>query len=142
MTDGSWTDTVVSWSTGPYFFAAEAVLPFLTADAVRSVVDVITERFCGSLLALGTAGPGVVDAQDEHDALSKVEARMQWACAKPAEIAVWCPGPRCSRPKPTSRRPDALFARGSTAYGEYSCGSTALQQPPTVGLSQPTVPVS
>lgn len=92
VTDRSWTDTVASGSAAPYFFAAEAVLPFLTADDVRGVVDVIAERFPGSLPALDTAGPGVVGTQDEHDALGKAEARMQWACAGPAEIAAWRPG--------------------------------------------------
>lgn len=38
----------------------------------------------GSTPALDTVGPGIVGTQDQHDGLSKVEARMQWPWADPA----------------------------------------------------------
>ncbi|MGA5503993.1 class I SAM-dependent methyltransferase [Streptomyces umbrinus] len=40
VTDEAWTDTV-SQADGPYFFAAEAVLPYLEESEVRHVVDLI-----------------------------------------------------------------------------------------------------
>ncbi|OSC74566.1 hypothetical protein B5180_12195 [Streptomyces sp. BF-3] len=43
---------------------------------------------CGRLLVLGaldTAGPGFFDTQDQHDALSRVAARMRWYCPDPAQ---------------------------------------------------------
>ncbi|MCL7430350.1 class I SAM-dependent methyltransferase [Streptomyces sp. YS415] len=94
VTDRTWAETVAARSDGPYLFAAEAVLPFLPADEVRRVVDLIAETFPGSLLALDTAGTAIIGGQEQHDALSKVEARMQWACDDPAEITAWRPGAR------------------------------------------------
>ncbi|MFF2650731.1 class I SAM-dependent methyltransferase [Streptomyces sp. NPDC058045] len=89
VTDPSWLDTVALTAPGPCFFAAEAVLPYLTEDEVHRVVDGIAERFPGSLLALDTTGPGMIDTQDEHDVLAKVEARMQWNCPAPAALTDW-----------------------------------------------------
>ncbi|MBW1595578.1 class I SAM-dependent methyltransferase [Streptomyces sp. JJ38] len=92
LTARSWTDTISSRASGPYFFAAEAVLPFLAENDVHDVIDVIAERFPCSLLALDTAGPGIVGTQEEHDALSKVAARMRWACTGPEQVAARHPG--------------------------------------------------
>lgn len=92
VTDDSWPAMVEAAAVGPCFFCAEAVLPFLNETDVHRVLGMIAERFPGSLLALDTAGPGIVGTQDTHDALSKVEARMQWSCRGPAELAVWQPG--------------------------------------------------
>ncbi|SCK30223.1 class I SAM-dependent methyltransferase [Streptomyces sp. WMMB 322] len=92
VTDESWPATVEEDAEGPYIFCAEAVLPFLEETHVHHVLGMIADRFPGSLLALDTAGPGVVGTQDTHDALSKVEARMQWSCTGPAELAAWKPG--------------------------------------------------
>ncbi|MFG3661534.1 class I SAM-dependent methyltransferase [Streptomyces sp. NPDC047706] len=39
-----------------------------------------TRIAAGSPLALDTAGPGFFDTQEQHDALSKVEARMHRPC--------------------------------------------------------------
>lgn len=94
LTDRAWVETVTARSDGPYFFAAEAVLPYLPENEVRRVVDRIAETFPGSLLALDTAGPTIVGNQEQHDALSKVEARMRWFCADPAGITAWRPGTR------------------------------------------------
>ncbi|WP_171116725.1 MULTISPECIES: class I SAM-dependent methyltransferase [unclassified Streptomyces] len=92
VTDVAWADTVTARSGGPYLFAAEAVLPYLEETDARDVIGLLADRFPGSLLALDTSGPGHFDTQDEHDALSKVEARMQWNCADPAQLAEWRPG--------------------------------------------------
>ncbi len=92
VTDAAWADTVTSQAGGPYFLAAEAVLPFLVATDVRQVLGLLADRFPGSLLALDTAGPGIVTTQDQHDALSKVDAKMQWSCTGPTELAEWLPG--------------------------------------------------
>jgi len=93
VTDETWTDAV-SQADGPYFFAAEAVLPYLDEEEVRHVVDLIAERFPGSQLALDTNGPWIVDTQDQHDVLSKVKARFRWACTDPADLTAWRPGTR------------------------------------------------
>ncbi|MDO0937728.1 class I SAM-dependent methyltransferase [Streptomyces sp. DG2A-72] len=92
VTDKAWADTVAAQSGGPYLFAAEAVLPYLEEADVRDVIDLLADRFPGSLLALDTSGPGHFDTQDQPGSLGKVDARMQWSCADPARLAEWRPG--------------------------------------------------
>ncbi|GAB2965452.1 class I SAM-dependent methyltransferase [Streptomyces pseudoechinosporeus] len=122
VTDDAWADRVAAGSDGPYFFAAEAVLPFLEEQDVRHVVDLIAERFPGSLLALDTAGPGIVGAQDQHDALSKVEARMRWTCADPAELADWRPGSRLLASHRLTSLPPRMREELPAAYQEMLTG--------------------
>lgn len=87
------------------------------------------ERLPGALLALDTAGPEIVDAQDEHDALSKVEARMQWACAGPAEITAWCPGTEVLASCTVTRLPSSLSDRLPGAYREMLSNLAARHLP-------------
>ncbi|MEV5341501.1 class I SAM-dependent methyltransferase [Streptomyces sp. NPDC052676] len=129
VTDRAWTDAVASGVGGPYFFAAEAVLPFLERAQVRHVVDLIAERFPGALLALDTAGPGITDTQDQHDALSKVEARMRWTCADPAEITDWCPGTRILASHTLTTLPASLHDRLPAAYQGMLSGLAAQRLP-------------
>ncbi|MER5211284.1 class I SAM-dependent methyltransferase [Streptomyces sp. NPDC002838] len=91
--DDAWTAAPLT-TGGPYFLAAEAVLPYLPEQDVRRAVDLLAERFPGALLALDTTGPGMVDTQDSHDALSKVEARIRWNCPDPRLLEDWRPGNR------------------------------------------------
>ncbi|MFE7897765.1 class I SAM-dependent methyltransferase [Streptomyces sp. NPDC057424] len=92
VTDEAWAAEVASRTDGPYLLVAEAVLPYLYESDVRRVVDLLSDRFPGSLLALDTAGPGFFDTQEEHDALSKVAARMHWCCPDLAGLDAWRPG--------------------------------------------------
>ncbi|MBO8190957.1 class I SAM-dependent methyltransferase [Streptomyces oryzae] len=91
--DADWTAAPQAQG-GPYFLAAEAVLGFLPEDGVRRALDMLAERFPGALLALDTTGPGMVDTQDSHDALSKVSARLRWNCPDPKLLEEWRPGNR------------------------------------------------
>jgi O-methyltransferase involved in polyketide biosynthesis len=125
VTDSAWADAVASRADGRYFFAAEAVLPFLPENDVRHVVDLIADTFPGSLLALDTAGPAIVSTQDQHDALSKVEARMQWVCADPAEITTWRPGTRLLTTCSLTDLPSALRDQLPAAYQEMLTGLAA-----------------
>jgi O-methyltransferase involved in polyketide biosynthesis len=127
VTDGTWTDAVASQTEGPYFFAAEAVLPFLEDADVRHVVDLLADRFPGSLLALDTAGPGIIDTQDQHDALSKVDARMRWACADPAEITSWHPRAQLLASHILTSLPPKMHAELPTPYQEMLAGLAAQQ---------------
>ncbi|MFJ8594990.1 class I SAM-dependent methyltransferase [Streptomyces sp. NPDC093598] len=92
VTDESWAAEVAARTDGPCLFVAEAVLPYLHEPDVRRVVDLLADRFPGSLLALDTAGPGFFDTQEQHDVLSKVDARMHWYCPDPAGLTGWRPG--------------------------------------------------
>ncbi|RAJ67189.1 O-methyltransferase involved in polyketide biosynthesis [Streptomyces sp. Amel2xB2] len=129
VTDPSWPATVEADACGPYFFCAEAVLPFLEETDVRRVLGMIAERFPGSLLALDTAGPGIVGAQDDHDALSKVEARMRWSCADPAELAVWLPGTEVLAAHTLSGLPGRMYEQLPAAYREMLDGLAEQRLP-------------
>ncbi|WP_246203462.1 class I SAM-dependent methyltransferase [Streptomyces tailanensis] len=129
VTDDAWASAVAAQAEGPYFFAAEAVLPFLEEGEVRHVVDLLAENFPGSLLALDTAGPGIVGTQDQHDALSKVEARMQWTCADPADLSAWRPGTRLLDSRTLTGLPAPLHDRLPVAYREMLSGLAEQRLP-------------
>ncbi|WP_059013562.1 class I SAM-dependent methyltransferase [Streptomyces specialis] len=94
VTDDDWLRVIREHSPGPCLFSAEAVLPFLHEADVRGVIERIAAAFPGSWLALDTISPPLLEAQDQHDALSKVEARMRWGCADADIITAWVPGSR------------------------------------------------
>jgi len=91
--DPGWTAAPLAVD-GPFFLAAEAILGYLPEQDVRRAIDLLAERFPGALLAFDTTGPGMVDTQDDHDALGKVRARIQWNCPDPHVLEEWRPGSR------------------------------------------------
>lgn len=129
VTDGAWADIVTAHSDGPYFLVAEAVLPFLTESEVRGVIDLVADRFPGSLLALDTAGPGIVDHQNQHDALSKVEARMAWACADPSRLSDWRPGTQILASHTLSSLPPRMYDELPPAYQDMLSGLATQRLP-------------
>jgi len=129
VTDKAWTDTVAAHSDGPYFFAAEAVLPYLSEADVRHVVGLLADRFPGSALALDTAGPGIITTQDQHDALSKVDAKMQWACAGPAQFAEWRSGFEVLASHTLSTLPAGMYDELPATIQELLTGLAAQQLP-------------
>ncbi|WP_308405572.1 hypothetical protein [Streptomyces sp. 404i] len=110
VTEETWTAEVAPHSSEPYLFVAEAVLPYLHEPEVRQVFGLLADRFPGSLLALDTAGPGFLDTQEQHDALSKVEARMRWYCPDPADLTDWHPGTEVVASHTLTSLPDPLLA--------------------------------
>ncbi|MFI6350409.1 class I SAM-dependent methyltransferase [Streptomyces sp. NPDC050560] len=117
VTEHSWMDAVTERSQeGGVLFCAEAVLPFLDESEVRGVIDGLADRFPGSLLALDLAGHAMVDTQDEHDALSKVEARMRWTCDGPEHLTAWHPGIEVLACHTLSDPPPALYAELPPSY--------------------------
>ncbi|MEV1084745.1 hypothetical protein AB0I98_42150 [Streptomyces sp. NPDC050211] len=81
-------------------------------------MDLLADRFPGSLLALETAGPGIIDTQDQHNALSKVDARMRWTCADPAEITSWHAGTQLLASHTLTSLPPKTHAELPTHYQE------------------------
>ncbi|MER7775825.1 hypothetical protein ABTZ21_12535 [Streptomyces sp. NPDC096191] len=73
------------------------------------VIDLVADRFPGSLLALDTAGPGIVDHQNQHGALSKAEARMSWACADPIRLGDCRPGTQVLASHTLSSLPPRMY---------------------------------
>lgn len=129
VTDETWVAAVASRSDGPYFFAAEAVLPYLEEGDVQHVIDLLADRFPGSLLALDTTGPGVIDTQDQHDALSKVEARMRWTCADPARLADSRRGASLVASHTLTSLPPQMHDELPAAYQEMLHGLAAQRLP-------------
>ncbi|MDT0269007.1 class I SAM-dependent methyltransferase [Streptomyces sp. DSM 44915] len=94
VTEDGWLAEIRQQPQRPVLFSAEAVLPFLSAEQVRGVVERIARAFPGCWLALDSNSPELVAAQDQHDALSKVAARLRWACPDIDGVADWVPGSR------------------------------------------------
>ncbi|MEV7049620.1 MULTISPECIES: class I SAM-dependent methyltransferase [Streptomyces] len=116
VTEETWTAEVAPHSSEPYLFVAEAVLPYLHEPEVRQAFGLLADRFPGSLLALDTAGPGFLDTQEQHDALSKVEARMRWYCPDPADLTDWHPGTEVVASHTLTSLPDPLLAELPAAH--------------------------
>lgn len=129
VTDEAWTDPVAAHSDGPYFFAAEAVLPYLSETDVQGVIGLLADRFPGSMPALDTAGSGHFDTQDQHDALSKVDARMQWNCSHPARLAEWRPGARVIASHTLSSLPAMMYDELPATTQEMLTGLAAQRLP-------------
>jgi O-methyltransferase involved in polyketide biosynthesis len=105
--DPGWVHAVRS-SPGPYLFAAEAVLVYLTAPEVRKALRTITEHFPGARIALDTAGAWIIAHQDKHDTLKSMRARMTWACDDPRELESWDLGLRLLESRDLSQLPEPL----------------------------------
>lgn len=67
-------------------FLADGVLAYLNEPDVHRTLAAIVDRFPGSLLAFDTCGQKVISGQDRHDSLSKMTARMRWACDTPRHL--------------------------------------------------------
>ncbi|KAA8958644.1 class I SAM-dependent methyltransferase [Mycobacterium sp.] len=86
--DTDWYD-VVAAAPGPYLFISEAVLIYLSADAVHRIFGQLSHRFPGSLIAFDTAGTRMVANQDRNRSLAQLTARLQWVCDNPRDIERW-----------------------------------------------------
>lgn len=133
VTEDTWAAEVASHSSGPYLFVAEAVLPYLHEPEVRQVFALLADRFSGSLLALDTAGPGFFDTQEQHDVLSKVEARMNWYCPDPAHLADWHPGIEVVASHTLTSLPGPLLAELPLAYQQMVSALTEQRLPQAEG---------
>ncbi|MGW3974603.1 class I SAM-dependent methyltransferase [Streptomyces ardesiacus] len=134
VTDEAWTAEVSAGGDGPCLFLAEAVLPYLDEADVHRVVDLLADRFPGSLLALDTAGPGFFDTQEQHDALSRVEARMRWYCPDAgSRLTHWRPGTETVASHTLTSLPPALLARLPLPYRQMVSALTAQRLPQAEG---------
>ncbi|MEJ1202342.1 MULTISPECIES: class I SAM-dependent methyltransferase [unclassified Streptomyces] len=133
VTDRAWAAEVASHATGPYLFVAEAVLPYLHEPDVRGVIDLLADHFPGALLALDTAGPGFFDTQEQHDALSKVEARMHWYCPGPAQLVDWRPGAHVLASHTLTSLPEDLVAQLPLPYQQMVSAIAAQRLPQAEG---------
>lgn len=99
----------VSSSTGPWFFAIEAVLIYLRPDEVRRALGLIAEHFPGAHVAFDTYSEWIRDHQDEHDALQLMDARVTWFCDDPVTIESWGLGLRLLESRSLPEAPPELL---------------------------------
>jgi O-methyltransferase involved in polyketide biosynthesis len=108
--DPAWVEAVKA-RPGPYFFAIEAVLVYLPEPEVKQALGLIAEHFPGAQVALDTSGRWILANQDQHDAMSKVTARMAWGCDDPRELEQWGLGLRLRDSRDLSQLPVELRRR-------------------------------
>jgi len=86
--EASWI-AVARERTPPYFFVAEAVFLYLPEPEVRRALAGITAAFPESWIAFDTGSQHMIDYQRRRDVISRMAARMQWACDHPRVIEDW-----------------------------------------------------
>jgi O-methyltransferase involved in polyketide biosynthesis len=74
---------------GPYLLVAEAVFMYLPEADVRRALSGIAAAFPGSQVAFDTGSQQMIDYQARRDVMSRMSARMQWACEGPAQVESW-----------------------------------------------------
>ncbi|MGP4111765.1 class I SAM-dependent methyltransferase [Streptomyces sp. 4N509B] len=131
VTDPAWPRAVAADRGAPVLLSAEAVLPFLTVQEVRGTLALLADHFPGARLALDSAGPAIVSDQANHDALSKVAARMRWSCPDPAEVTAWLPGATLLGSHTLTTLPAELVA-GLPEWCRQTIDGFAEQPPPQV----------
>jgi O-methyltransferase involved in polyketide biosynthesis len=108
--DEAWVEEVRQ-RPGPYFFAAEASILYLSPPDVEAALGLIAGNFPGSHLALDTWGSWILDHQDRHDTLKNMDARLTWACDDPAELEQLGLGLRLAESRTFARIPKAIRSR-------------------------------
>lgn len=106
--DDEWIATVKQ-SPGPYFFAIEAVLVYLSKADVLATLERMVRAFPGSQIAFDTANQFSLDRQHRHDVMKKMEAKFAWACNDPRELESL--GLRLLDSHTIVRPPDAIRSR-------------------------------
>lgn len=84
--DETWLPDVLA-SPGPYFFAAEAVLVYLSEEQVTAALRRLAERFPGSCLALDTYPRRSLELEQQLAAKRNWPAApMTWSCDDPRSL--------------------------------------------------------
>jgi hypothetical protein len=86
---------------------------------VRWLFTELNRRFPGARLATDIATTPMVADQDNHDVLSLMTARMDWACDEPRDIEGWVPGVRLAQRVTFDRLPEELVAGFSQARRDW-----------------------
>jgi O-methyltransferase involved in polyketide biosynthesis len=77
---------IVAQRPGPYFFAADGVLAYLTEEQVTTLLTRIAGHFPGAFLALDTFPQRTLDQQRKLAARRGIPARFAWACDDPHSL--------------------------------------------------------
>jgi O-methyltransferase involved in polyketide biosynthesis len=81
--DDDWLPAVAD-SPGPYFFAADGVLAYLSQ--APEVLARIAARFPGALIAIDTYSQRMLERQHQMAAKKGMEARWAWSCDDPRSL--------------------------------------------------------
>ena len=77
---------IVAQSPGPYFFAADGVLVYLTEEQVTTLLTRIKNHFPNARIALDTFPRRTVGQQRKLAARRGIPARFAWACDDPRSL--------------------------------------------------------
>jgi len=77
---------IVAQSPGPYFFAADGVLVYLTEEQVTTLLTRIRNHFPNARIALDTFPRRTVGQQRKLAARRGIPARFAWACDDPRSL--------------------------------------------------------
>jgi O-methyltransferase involved in polyketide biosynthesis len=77
---------IAARSPGPYFFAADGVLAYLTEEQVAAFLTSVKNHFPNALIALDTFPQRTVDQQRKLAARRGIPARWAWACEDPRSL--------------------------------------------------------
>jgi O-methyltransferase involved in polyketide biosynthesis len=77
---------IVAQSPGPYFFAADGVLVYLTEEQVSTLLTRIKNHFPNARIALDTFPQRTLDQQQKLAARRGIPARFAWACDDPRSL--------------------------------------------------------
>ncbi|MGO3328085.1 class I SAM-dependent methyltransferase [Gordonia sp. (in: high G+C Gram-positive bacteria)] len=83
--DEDWYSAVAA-TDGPIFLLSEAVLLYFDQARVHDVLQRLSHRFAGSLLAFDTGGALMMRSQDSNPVFRAVPARMLWTCGDPQSL--------------------------------------------------------
>jgi len=83
--DTDWYDQVRDGS-GPLFLLSEAVLLYFPDTQVHPLLTRMAKEFPGKSMAFDTAGPTMINSQDQNQVFKTVSARMEWTCSNPADL--------------------------------------------------------
>jgi O-methyltransferase involved in polyketide biosynthesis len=88
--DTEWMVAVAA-TGGPWCFVSEAVLIYLDAPQVETVVRNLAASFPGAWLVMDTASMQMRDSQQKHDVMKTLPQAswFRWACDNPASITNW-----------------------------------------------------
>ncbi|WP_462187480.1 MULTISPECIES: hypothetical protein [unclassified Frankia] len=127
--DDDWLEVAADTGPGPWMFVAEAVLGFLDEHDVHNVLAQVAGRFPGSLAAFDSWGEWMRQNQEQHDALSKVDARARWFCENPADLERQVPGLEILESRTLPEAPRAVLDR---LPSEVSAAMPARHEDPQV----------
>jgi hypothetical protein len=133
VTDEAWTAEVASHTDGPYLFVTEDVQPYCTHPTCAGSSTCPPTASPVPCRPSTPPAPGFFDTHEQHDALSKVEARMHWYCPDMAQLADWRAGINVLASHTLTNLPGPLLAELTLPYQQMVSALAAQRLPQAAG---------